>query len=91
MGPRTKPCPAPADSQCLYARELHYGVDGVGTGQPGDGHVLAQNIEGYAHARGVRNVLRVKRYKIANPPADAPSTAYVLNTVVETALPPHAS
>ncbi|HJR12125.1 MAG TPA: DUF4377 domain-containing protein [Rhodanobacteraceae bacterium] len=90
IGPRTKPCPAPADSQCLYVRELRYGVDGVRTGQPGDWHVLAQNVEGYTHERGVRNVLRVKRYKIANPPADAPSTAYVLDMVVETALPPRA-
>ncbi|MBU6477671.1 MAG: DUF4377 domain-containing protein [Xanthomonadaceae bacterium] len=91
IGPRTKPCLVPAGSQCLYARKLHYGVDGARTGQSGDGHVLAQNIEGYTHAPGVRNVLRVKRYKIANPPADAPSTAYVLDMVIETAPPPRAS
>ena len=31
----------------------------------------------------MRNVLRVKRYKIANPPADASNLAWVLDLVVE--------
>jgi hypothetical protein len=31
----------------------------------------------------VRNVLRVKRYPIEHPPADAPDSAYVLDMVVE--------
>jgi len=31
-------------------------------------------------------VLRLKRYRIANPPADAPSQAYVLDMVVESEL-----
>jgi hypothetical protein len=37
----------------------------------------------------VRNVLRVKRYAWPNPPADASSSAYVLDMVVEsgTAIP----
>src|SRR2546427_3924036 len=37
------------------------------------------NIEGYTHEDGVRNVVRVKRYEVKNPPADAPSQAYVLD------------
>jgi len=40
---------------------------------------------GYTHEDGVRNVVRVKRYTIANPPADASSNAYVLDMVVESA------
>ena len=42
-------------------------------------------IEGYTHEDGVRNVVRVKRYEVKNPPADAPSQAYVLDMVVESA------
>lgn len=87
VAPRTRPCPTPPSSQCLYVRELHYGANGVRAGRPGDWHVLAQDIQGYTHQRGTRNVLRVKRYKVANPPADASSTAYVLDMVVETGAP----
>ena len=42
-----------------------------------------QNIEGYTHEAGIRNVLRVKRFNVKNPPAGAPSVAYVLDIVVE--------
>lgn len=91
VAPQTRPCPVPPGSQCLYVRELHYGANGVRAGRPGDWHVLAQDIQGYTHQHGTRNVLRVKRYRISNPPADASSTAYVLDMVVETELPPRSS
>ncbi|MBS6084436.1 MAG: DUF4377 domain-containing protein, partial [Pseudomonas fluorescens] len=39
--------------------------------------------EGFVHHDGVRTVLRVKQYEWKNPPADAPSTVYVLDMVVE--------
>lgn len=91
IAPQTRPCPSPPGSQCLYVRELHYGANGVRTGQPGDWHVLAQEIQGYVHQRGIRNVLRVKRYRVSNPPADASSTAYVLDMVVESESPPRSS
>ena len=45
------------------------------------------SIEGYTFEPGIRNVLRVNRYSMANKngvlPADAPSHAYVLDMVVE--------
>ncbi|MES1154129.1 MAG: DUF4377 domain-containing protein, partial [Rhodanobacter sp.] len=47
---------------------------------------LQQDIEGYVHEPGVRNVLRVKRYPLQRPPADAPSSAYVLDMVVESEI-----
>jgi hypothetical protein len=71
------------NKQCLQVRERHYDEHGLQTGTPGDWQPLYQDIEGYTHEDGIRNVLRVKRYTIKNPPADAPSTAYVLDTVVE--------
>lgn len=93
IAPRTKPCnnPTDPDAKCLEVRELHYDANGLRAGEPGPWHVLGQDIEGYTHESGIRNVLRVKRYKVANPPADASSVAYVLDMVVETGLPPHSS
>ncbi|MGC1547743.1 MAG: DUF4377 domain-containing protein [Rhodanobacter sp.] len=75
--------------QCLQVRELTYDQNGLRTGTPGEWHPLYQSIEGYTHEQGVRNVLRVKRFTIKNPPADAPSSAYVLDMVVESELVKH--
>jgi hypothetical protein len=87
IAPEPKPCNHPLlpKARCLYVRELHYGANGIRAGRPGPWHVLGQNIEGFTHRAGTRNVLRVKRYKVANPPADASSSAYVLDMVVESA------
>lgn len=81
----TKPCSHPLipNMQCLQVRELHYDANGLAKGQPGTWQPLYQNIEGYTHEAGIRNVLRVKRYRLQDVPADAPSTAYVLDMVVE--------
>ena len=70
------------DMQCLQVRELKYDDQGLKTGT-GDWQFLYQDIEGYTHQPGVRNVLRLKRYPVANPPADGSSIAYVLDMVVE--------
>jgi hypothetical protein len=72
------------DKTCLQVREVHYDAQGLRRGQPGPWHTLQQDIEGYVHVPGTRDMLRVKRYALRQPPADAPSTAYVLDTVVET-------
>lgn len=83
---QTVPCNHPLipNKQCLQVRERHYDDQGIQTGTPGDWQPLNQDIEGYTHEAGTRNVLRLKRYAIKNPPADAPNTAYVLDMVVET-------
>ncbi len=82
---QTRPCPHPLipDKQCLQVRELRYDDRGLRAGAPGAFGHFYQDIEGYTHQPGIRHVLRVKRYPIANPPADAPSSAYVLDMVVE--------
>lgn len=84
---QTKPCPHPMirDKQCLQTREIRYDANGIKQGEPGEWQHFYDAIEGYTHEDGVRNVVRVKRYKIANPPADASSNAYVLDMVVESA------
>ena len=52
-------------------------------GTPGAFGNFYARIEGYSHEPGIRNVLRVDRYTIKNPPADASKYAYVLDMVVE--------
>lgn len=82
---QTVPCNHPLipNKQCLQVREIHYDEQGLPTGTPGEWQPLNQDIEGYTHTPGIRNVLRVKRYTLDNPPADGPSTAYVLDLVVQ--------
>ncbi|MGF6599526.1 heat shock protein HslJ [Paraburkholderia sp. GAS448] len=82
---QTVPCNHPLipGKQCLLVRERHFDEQGLPAGTPGAWQPLNQDIEGYTHAPGIRNVLRVKRYTVRNPPADAPSVAYVLDLVVE--------
>lgn len=89
VAPQTVPCAsqAMAGKQCLSVRERHYTNNGLKAGTPGPWHPLEQPIDGYTHHAGVRNVLRVKRYAIKHPAAGAPSSAYVLDMVVESALP----
>lgn len=84
---KTTPCSHPLipNKQCLQVREVRYDSKGLKTGY-GAWQNFYQDIEGYNHQNGVRNVLRVKRYKVTNPPADAPDTAYVLDMIVETDL-----
>ena len=88
---QTKPCPHPMipDKQCLQVREVKYDDKGIEQGTRGEFGHLYDAIQGYTHEDGVRNVLRVKRYAVQNPPADASSQAYVLDMVVssETAKP----
>ncbi|ALN82937.1 META and DUF4377 domain-containing protein [Lysobacter antibioticus] len=84
---RTCPHPLMPKHQCLWVRERSY--DGNGVSQaPGEWQFLYQDIEGYKHEAGVRNVVRVKKFDIKNPPADASSVAYVLDMVVESELVP---
>ncbi|NOT88267.1 MAG: META and DUF4377 domain-containing protein [Lysobacter sp.] len=83
---RLEPCQhpmMPTPRQCLEVRELHYDAEGLRSGTPGEWQLFHDTIEGYTHEEGVRNVLRVKRFAIANPPMDAPATGYVLDMVIE--------
>ena len=81
----TQPCHDPLISQrrCMLVREVQFDAQGIRTGTPGEFQSFYGIIEGYEHQPGVRNVLRVQRYKIPDPPADASNIAWVLDTVVE--------
>lgn len=75
--------PLMPDHRCLRVRELHYDANGLRAGEPGEWQPLYEEIEGYAHEPGIRNVLRLKRYRRENAPADASSVAYVHDMTVE--------
>lgn len=79
------PCPHAMipDHRCLHVREVTYDGDGLKTGT-GEWQFFYQDIEGFTHEPGVRNVLRLKRFNVQDPPADGSSLAYVLDMVVET-------
>lgn len=83
---RSCPHPLIPNHQCLWVRERKYDANGVALKPEGDWQFLYQEIEGYTHEPGVRNVVRVKKFELKNPPADAPSVAYVLDMVVESEL-----
>lgn len=87
VAPQRAPCSHPLipDMQCLRVRELTYAADGTLASQ-GEWQPLYQEIEGYTHTPGTRNVVRVKKFTVKNPPADGSSVAYVLDMVVESEL-----
>ena len=85
---RSKPCrdpQMPARRSCLEIREVRF-AKGVRVGEPGAWQLFRGDIDGYAHEEGIRTVLRVKRFPIADPPMDAPAVGYVLDTIVESEM-----
>lgn len=79
--------PAP-NTSCLQVRERHYDEKGLPVGPPGEWQPLYQNIEGYTHKEGIRNVLRLKRFNRKPVSPDGSSTLYVLDIVVESEVLP---
>lgn len=87
VAPQRQPCSHPlvANMQCLQVRRRTYADNGTLVSQA-EWQPLFQEIEGYTHTPGTRNVVRVKQFAVANPPADGSSVAYVLDMVVESEL-----
>ena len=69
--------------QCLHVRDVTYDDRGLKVGT-GDWGYYYDEIQGYEHQAGVRQVLRINRYTRSNPPADASSKVDILDMVVET-------
>lgn len=87
----TLPCnhPLMPGSQCLQVREVGYDDNGLRSGEPGAWAPFHEQIEGYAHTPGVRNILRVDRYTRSDVPSDASRYAYVLDMVIESETVQH--
>jgi heat shock protein HslJ len=85
VGPELKPCShgVMRNAQCMQVREVKYSEAGLKT-SVGEWSNFYGMIEGFSHQPGLRQVLRVKRYTLANPPADASRFVYQLDLRVET-------
>ncbi len=84
----TKPCKHPMmpnPQTCLEVREVQF-AEGQRVGEPGAWQLFHDTIDGYTHEDGIRTVLRVKRFVIADPPMDAPAVGYVLDTIIESEM-----
>jgi heat shock protein HslJ/uncharacterized lipoprotein NlpE involved in copper resistance len=82
IGPQRLPCEASpaADGLCLQAREVSFDAQGLRVGVPGEFQALGQGIDGFEHAAGTRNIVRVKRFA---PGPSHPAGMLVLDLVVE--------
>lgn len=85
VAPQTVPCQpgAGGPTQCLQVRERRFDAQGLRIDPPGEWRAFYSRIDGYTHTPGVRNVLRIDRYKRSKVPADASAFVYVLDMVVE--------
>ncbi len=92
IAPERVACARPLmpDHRCLQTRPAEYDADGVRTPTTAEWTPLYQEIEGFEHVDGTRNIVRVQRFDVVDPPADAPSQAYVLDMVVESEITPEA-
>lgn len=89
VAPRAVSCNRPvAGARCLQVRDIFYDKQGLAAGKPGEWRLLYENIDGFNHTEGERNVLRVKRFARTPVPADASATVYVLDLVVESGIVP---
>jgi len=87
---QTVPCNHPLikDKQCLKTRLVKFDDAGLKQGY-GPWETMYEEIEGFQHEQGVRNVLRVKRFTRKQVPADASRYAYVLDMTVESETTAH--
>jgi hypothetical protein len=69
--------------QCLQVREIKYADNGVKTQVDKDWTYFYDQIEGFTHNPGERQVVRLKRYEIKNPAADQSKYAYVQDMIIE--------
>lgn len=81
----TKPCQPPmatAPQTCLELREVRYDDQGLKT-DLGPWRLFYDKIDGFTHEPGIRNVLRVKRYRRDSRPDDGTNIAYVMELSIE--------
>ena len=87
VAPQRVACSHPLmpNHQCLQVRTVQYADNGTKT-SVGEWGPFYDEIKGYQHEAGVRNVLRVNRYERKNVPADASRYVYVLDMKVESEI-----
>ncbi len=90
VGAEALPCrnPRNAATTCLQVREISFDEKGLRSAAPGPWQPFYDDIEGYTHTPGQRNVLRVKRFDRGAAAGDAAPAVYVLDLIVETEVVP---
>ncbi|MGL4565269.1 MAG: DUF4377 domain-containing protein, partial [Halioglobus sp.] len=90
VGAEQLPCrnPRNAATTCLQVREVSFDEKGLRSAAPGPWQPFYDDIEGYTHRPGERNVLRVKRFDRGAAAGDAAAAIYVLDLIVETEVVP---
>ena len=84
ISPETKTCSAGvARMECLQVREIKYAENGVKTQVDKDWTLFYNHIDGFTHNPKERQIVRVKRYEIANPAADQSKYAYIQDMIIE--------
>ena len=86
VGAQMLPCRNPRNAQttCLQVREISFDEQGLRSATPGPWQPFYDDIDGYTHTPGQRNVLRVKRFDRQATTEDAAPAVYVLDLIVET-------
>ena len=83
VAPQTKACQNGAQiTQCLQVKEVRYDANGLKTHTDAQWQNFYGNIEGYTHQSNRHHILRLKRYPVQSPAADASQYAYVLDMIV---------
>jgi len=84
------PCRNPRNTQttCLQVREISFDEQGLRTSMIAPWQPFYDEIEGYTHTPGERNVLRVKRFDRGAVAGNAAPAIYVLDLIIETEIVP---
>ena len=90
VGAQQLPCRNPRNGQttCLQVREISFDEQGLRSAAPGPWQPFYDDIDGYTHTTGQRNVLRVKRFDRQGTTEDGAAAVYVLDLIVETEVMP---
>jgi heat shock protein HslJ len=84
IAPHTQTCDAGVRKmQCLQVRQVSFNEQGLKSYPSTNWENFYDSIEGYEHSNNERVIVRVKKYPVKNPPADASSAAYILDMFVE--------
>lgn len=84
IAPQTESCDAGVrQMQCLQVRQVKYNEQGLKSDASPAWENFYDSIEGYTHKNNERVIIRVKKYPVKNPLADASNAAYVLDLFVE--------
>ncbi len=85
IAPQKTPCHKSGLSkkECFQVRQIYYDDKGIKTQKTTPWQDLDQNIEGFQFQSGIRNILRVKKYPIANSSEKTSNFVYIFDMVIE--------